>query len=117
MIMSWTMICTGGSGLGFKFLPMLGRHVKAQIERTPDNFTSLWKWRVVEEGKLNHRLEQGDMGPTELSSLKMAERVSPKPHIRQRELTDAFRPMCTRRSRRAHHWQMQYCKIVAVECT
>ncbi|KFX99697.1 hypothetical protein V490_01708 [Pseudogymnoascus sp. VKM F-3557] len=66
-------ICTGGSGHGFKFLPILGRHVKNQIERRPDNFTSLWKWRVVEEGKFNNGLEQGETGPREMSRLGMAE--------------------------------------------
>ncbi|KAK5050880.1 hypothetical protein LTR84_003439 [Exophiala bonariae] len=65
-------ICTGGSGHGFKFLPILGRHVKNQLERVPDQFTTLWKWRVTREGEICNGLEQGETGPRELSRVKMA---------------------------------------------
>ncbi|KIW17035.1 hypothetical protein PV08_04226 [Exophiala spinifera] len=66
-------ICSGGSGHGFKFLPILGKHVKNQLERIPDQFTDLWKWRVVEDGKICNGLEQGEDGPRELSKTQMAE--------------------------------------------
>ncbi|KAJ5569878.1 uncharacterized protein N7459_009308 [Penicillium hispanicum] len=65
-------ICTGGSGHGFKFLPILGKYVKNQLERVPDRFTPLWKWRGVEEGKKCNGLEEGESGPREMSKLKLA---------------------------------------------
>ncbi|KAJ4197101.1 hypothetical protein NW759_016364 [Fusarium solani] len=65
-------ICTGGSGHGFKFLPVLGKHVKNQIERVPDQFTPVWKWRVAQQGKPNNGLSEGEDGPREMSKLKMA---------------------------------------------
>jgi len=78
------------SGHGFKFLPILGRvsywrtdtlfsdltirlqHVRNQLERVPDQFTRLWKWRVTGEGKVCNGLEEGETGPRELSKVKMA---------------------------------------------
>ncbi|KEF51993.1 uncharacterized protein A1O9_11983 [Exophiala aquamarina CBS 119918] len=65
-------ICTGGSGHGFKFLPILGKHVKNQLERVPDQFTRLWKWRVTSEGNICNGLEEGETGPREMSKIKMA---------------------------------------------
>ncbi|KAH6974176.1 FAD dependent oxidoreductase [Ilyonectria sp. MPI-CAGE-AT-0026] len=65
-------MCTGGCGHAFKFLPILGRHVKNQLERIPDQFTPLWKWRVVEEGKPSNGLSEGETGPRDMSKLKMA---------------------------------------------
>ncbi|KAJ5111990.1 hypothetical protein N7532_000035 [Penicillium argentinense] len=65
-------ICTGGSGHGFKFLPILGKYVKNQLERVPDRFTPLWKWRSVEEGKKCNGLEEGESGPREMSKLRLA---------------------------------------------
>ncbi|KAJ5214943.1 hypothetical protein N7468_010622 [Penicillium chermesinum] len=67
-------ICTGGSGHGFKFLPILGRHVKNQLERVPDQFTPLWKWRSVVEGNPNNGLSEGEEGPRDMKKLKLAER-------------------------------------------
>lgn len=67
-------ICTGGSGHAFKFLPILGRHVKNQLEGTADQFTDLWKWRVAKDGQLNNGLSEGDQGPRVLSKVAMAER-------------------------------------------
>ncbi|KAK7419031.1 hypothetical protein QQX98_003533 [Neonectria punicea] len=60
-------ICTGGCGHAFKFLPILGR-----LERVPDQFTPIWKWRVAEEGKENNGLSEGETGPRDISKLKMA---------------------------------------------
>ncbi|KAJ5178948.1 hypothetical protein N7492_002158 [Penicillium capsulatum] len=65
-------ICSGGSGHGFKFLPILGKYVKNQLERVPDRFTPIWKWRGVEQGKKCNGLEEGEAGPREMSKLKLA---------------------------------------------
>ncbi|KAJ5400193.1 hypothetical protein N7465_010682 [Penicillium sp. CMV-2018d] len=65
-------ICTGGSGHGFKFLPVLGKYVKNQLEKVPDRFTPIWKWRTVGKGKDCNGLEEGEAGPREMSKLKMA---------------------------------------------
>jgi len=67
-------ICSGGSGHGLKFLPILGRHVKNQLERTSDQFTTAWKWRVAEEGQDNNGLSEGDDGHRVLAKVKMATR-------------------------------------------
>lgn len=64
----------GNSGHGFKFLPILGKYVKHQLEKTPDRFTPLWKWRSVEEGKKCNGLEEGEAGPREMSRLELAKR-------------------------------------------
>ncbi|KAJ4251820.1 hypothetical protein NW762_011117 [Fusarium torreyae] len=61
-----------GRGHAFKFLPVLGKHVKNQLERVPDHFTSAWKWRVAEQGKLNNGLSEGEHGPREMSKLEIA---------------------------------------------
>lgn len=37
-------LCTGH---GFKFLPNLGKYVKNQLERVPDQFTEAWAWKPV----------------------------------------------------------------------
>ncbi|KND91998.1 L-pipecolate oxidase [Tolypocladium ophioglossoides CBS 100239] len=66
-------ICTGGSGHAFKFLPILGRHVKNRLGGVSDQFTSLWKWRVAEGGKENNGLSEGETGPREMSNLQMAD--------------------------------------------
>ncbi|CAG8207395.1 unnamed protein product [Penicillium salamii] len=66
-------ICTGGSGHGFKFLPILGKYVKNQLERTPDQFTSIWKWRTAQEGESCNGLEEGEAGPREMSKLRLAQ--------------------------------------------
>lgn len=67
-------LCTGGSGHGFKFLPILGKYVRKQLERTPNTFTDIWKWRAVEDGKAANGLEEGEAGPREMSKLKLASR-------------------------------------------
>ncbi|KAJ5157919.1 uncharacterized protein N7482_009019 [Penicillium canariense] len=66
-------ICTGGSGHAFKFLPILGRHVKNQLERVPDQFTPMWKWRVAEEGKPSNGLLEGETGPRVLNKVQLAD--------------------------------------------
>ncbi|KAJ2971409.1 hypothetical protein NQ176_g7703 [Zarea fungicola] len=72
-------ICTGGShtsGHGFKFLPILGRHVKNQLERVPDQFTAAWQWRVAEQGKPNNGILEGERGHREMSRVKMADTLT-----------------------------------------
>jgi sarcosine oxidase/L-pipecolate oxidase len=46
--------------------------VKNQLEKVPDRFTPIWKWRAVEEGKYCNGLEEGETGPREMSKLKLA---------------------------------------------
>ncbi|KAL3476717.1 FAD dependent oxidoreductase [Aspergillus californicus] len=65
-------VCTGGSGHGFKFLPVLGKYVKNQLERKPDRFTPYWRWRGVEAGKTCNGLEEGENGPREMKKLQLA---------------------------------------------
>lgn len=48
------------------------QHVKNQLERIPDQFTRLWKWRVTGEGKVSNGLGEGETGPREMSKVKMA---------------------------------------------
>lgn len=67
-------ICTGGSGHAFKFLPILGRHVKNQLEGVEDQFTKVWKWRVMKEGEANNGLSEGEDGPRVLEKIEMASR-------------------------------------------
>ena len=65
-------ICTGGSGHAFKFLPILGRHVRNQLEGVEDQFTGKWKWRVVKDGERNNGLEEGEGGGRVLAGVEMA---------------------------------------------
>lgn len=39
--------CSGGSGHGFKFLPVLGKHVVDVVEGRDTAYTRLFKWREV----------------------------------------------------------------------
>lgn len=48
------------------------QHVKNQVERVPDQFTPLWKWRVAEPGKSNNGLSEGERGSRVLSKVEMA---------------------------------------------
>lgn len=67
------MVCSGGSGHGFKFLPILGREVVKIIEGGEKNvYAEMWKWRVSEEGVKNNGLEEGVGGPRVLAKQKMA---------------------------------------------
>ena len=50
------------------------QHVKNQLERVPDQFTPLWKWRSSAEGKSNNGLSEGEDGPREMHKLAMADR-------------------------------------------
>lgn len=52
------MVASGGSGHGFKFLPVLGEHVVDAMEGKDTLYTRLFSWRQVPEGKRNG-LEEG----------------------------------------------------------
>jgi sarcosine oxidase / L-pipecolate oxidase len=55
------IVANGGSGHGFKFLPVLGEHVVDVLERKTTPYTQLFKWREVPNGKRNG-LEEGPEG-------------------------------------------------------
>jgi sarcosine oxidase/L-pipecolate oxidase len=55
------LVASGGSGHGFKFLPVLGKHVVDVIERKDTPYTRLFAWREVPRGKRNG-LEDGPDG-------------------------------------------------------
>lgn len=52
------MVASGGSGHGFKFLPVLGEHVVDAMEGKNTQYTRLFAWREVPQGKRNG-LEDG----------------------------------------------------------
>lgn len=64
------VVASGGSGHGFKFLPILGEHIVDVIEKKNTPYTRLFKWRDVPEGKRNG-LEEGPEGWRNLSKQKM----------------------------------------------
>ncbi|KAL7421622.1 hypothetical protein Q5752_003391 [Cryptotrichosporon argae] len=63
---------SGGSGHGFKFLPVLGEHFVNQLERVPDEFTPFWRWRAVAPGAFANGLEEGEAGPRVLANQALA---------------------------------------------
>ncbi|KAI1352597.1 FAD dependent oxidoreductase [Xylaria sp. FL0043] len=68
-------ICSGGSGHGFKFLPILGREVVKILEGKGDQtvYGQMWKWRTSAATKRNG-LEEGEEGPRVLEKQRMASR-------------------------------------------
>jgi sarcosine oxidase/L-pipecolate oxidase len=54
-------VASGGSGHGFKFLPVLGEHIVDVLERKDTAYTRLFAWREVPAGKRNG-LEEGSDG-------------------------------------------------------
>ncbi|OCF39391.1 hypothetical protein I317_06819 [Kwoniella heveanensis CBS 569] len=66
-------VASGGSGHGFKFLPVLGQHVVNALERKPDQFTELWKWRAAQPGAHANGLEEGEQSGRDLAGLEIAE--------------------------------------------
>lgn len=66
-------VCSGGSGHGFKFLPILGREVVKILEGRGSEtaYGRLWQWRSSKENKRNG-LEEGELGPRVLSRQTMA---------------------------------------------
>ncbi|KAK9776223.1 putative FAD dependent oxidoreductase [Seiridium cardinale] len=67
------LVCSGGSGHGFKFLPILGREVVKIIEsRDRDGvYAQMWKWRESDRPARNG-LEEGEAGPRVLAKQSMA---------------------------------------------
>lgn len=70
-------VCSGGSGHGFKFLPILGREVVKIIEgKTEGNvYAEMWRWRAadVNGGRVGRNgLEEGEDGPRVLAKQEMA---------------------------------------------
>ncbi|KAI1422206.1 FAD dependent oxidoreductase [Xylaria sp. FL1777] len=68
-------VCSGGSGHGFKFLPILGREVVKILEGKGDQtvYGQMWKWRASTAKKRNG-LEEGEEGPRVLEKQRMASR-------------------------------------------
>ena len=64
------VVANGGSGHGFKFLPVLGEHVADVVERKDTEYTRLFKWRDVPSGERNG-LEEGPEGWRTLDKQKM----------------------------------------------
>jgi len=67
------VVASGGSGHGFKFLPVLGEHIVDVVEQRDTDYTRLFQWREVPEGKRNG-LEEGPRGWRRLDKQKMAGR-------------------------------------------
>lgn len=67
------LVCSGGSGHGFKFLPILGREVVKIIEAESKDgvYSQMWKWRD-NDTKVKNGLEEGETGPRVLSNQNMA---------------------------------------------
>ncbi|WRT66076.1 uncharacterized protein IL334_003029 [Kwoniella shivajii] len=67
-------VCSGGSGHGFKFLPVLGDHVVNQVEGKQDQFTNLWKYRKPSETETHvNGLDEGEAGDRVLAKLQLAQ--------------------------------------------
>ncbi|KAI1328853.1 FAD dependent oxidoreductase [Xylariaceae sp. FL0255] len=70
------VICTGGSGHGFKFLPILGQEVVKILEGKGEQtvYGKMWKWRGAASGAVGKNgLEEGEEGPRVLDGLVMAD--------------------------------------------
>ncbi|KAI1497961.1 FAD dependent oxidoreductase [Biscogniauxia marginata] len=69
-------VCSGGSGHGFKFLPILGREVVKILEGQGQNtvYGRMWRWRSSGSSKRNG-LEEGEDGPRVLSKQTMTTRA------------------------------------------
>lgn len=65
------MVASGGSGHGFKFLPVLGKHVVDVVEGRETDYTRLFAWRDVPTGKRNG-LEEGEEGWRVLEKQRLA---------------------------------------------
>ncbi|KAF2471224.1 FAD dependent oxidoreductase [Lindgomyces ingoldianus] len=67
------MVCSGGSGHAFKFLPILGREAVRIIEEptTKNEYGNLWRWRTIFDD-LKNGLEEGETGPRVWAKQRMA---------------------------------------------
>lgn len=75
------IVANGGSGHGFKFLPVLGEHVVDVVEMRDTEYTRLFKWRDVPDGARNG-LEDGTEGWRTLDKQKMVGKEKWKPDAR-----------------------------------
>ena len=74
------LVCSGGSGHGFKFLPVLGREVVGILEggeggeAAPTVYRDMWRWRdsVARGEERRNGLEEGEDGPRVLGKQRMA---------------------------------------------
>jgi sarcosine oxidase/L-pipecolate oxidase len=70
------LVCSGGSGHGFKFLPVLGREVVRIIESKSseelNEYGRRWQWRDKDPGQPRNGLEEGEDGPRVWSKVEMA---------------------------------------------
>lgn len=69
------IVCSGGSGHGFKSLPVLGKHVVDVVEGRDTAYTRLWKWRAVPEKKRLF-VERGPEGWQGLEKQRMVDKWS-----------------------------------------
>ncbi|OTA99759.1 hypothetical protein M426DRAFT_67223 [Hypoxylon sp. CI-4A] len=69
-------VCSGGSGHGFKFLPILGREVVKILEGKGSQtvYGQMWKWRSSSESRRNG-LGEGENGLRVLSKQTMASKA------------------------------------------
>ncbi|KAF2168547.1 hypothetical protein M409DRAFT_65482 [Zasmidium cellare ATCC 36951] len=68
------MVCSGGSGHGFKFLPVLGKHVVEVVERKDTEYTRLFQWREVPEKKRS-LVDDGPVGWQVLEKQRMVDKT------------------------------------------
>jgi sarcosine oxidase/L-pipecolate oxidase len=70
------VVCSGGSGHGFKFLPILGREVVRIIESRRNDYLNeygkKWQWREQKPGEDRNGLEEGENGPRVWKKAAMA---------------------------------------------
>ena len=67
-------VCSGGSGHGFKFLPILGREVVKILEGKGREtvYGNMWKWREGPKDGKRNGLEEGEDGERVLAKQEMA---------------------------------------------
>ncbi|TYJ51420.1 hypothetical protein B9479_008007 [Cryptococcus floricola] len=70
-------VASGGSGHGFKFLPVLGKHIVNALEKKPDQFTKMFAWRTAapDDKYANGLREDKETSGRDLGSMKMGEKV------------------------------------------
>lgn len=64
------LVASGGSGHGFKFLPVLGEHIVDVMENKDTEYSRLFQWRDVPDGQRNG-LEDGPQGWRTLDKQRM----------------------------------------------
>ncbi|BGP20899.1 hypothetical protein JCM10213_003397 [Rhodosporidiobolus nylandii] len=71
------MVCGGGSGHMFKFLPNVGQHTLAALEKRKTPYSHIFAWRdAVKPGEApRNGLGEGPDGPRELSKQQLTTRI------------------------------------------